>query len=340
MKYRLGRLVLWYLFYYFFIEGALRDLLISGQTDTFDLTSSIFGITSLVISFFYVLFSYTALYKYYPQKKWIHCILGLLVAMIATIGLRYFIEQILLEYLFQRSNYPPHYGVKNYVIDNYFYGFRYLTFGVIFYFICYSIYEQKRVGELLVSKKNIELALLRSQINPHFLLNSLNNIYSLVYHKSDQALPAMDQLNDILKYTLYEPKDFEYLEKEIEIANKYIQLEKLRTSKDWHYTMETIGDTSSVKVPQHLLAPIIENTVKHGITHLKEYPGKTIITRRKSELLIHSSNKINTFTKDKSKGIGLPNLDRRLDILYEGDYFLSSQEKEGFYTLDITIPIK
>jgi len=198
MKFNLGRLVLAYLLYYFFIEGALRDLLIRGQTDSFDLTSSIFSITSLFIFFLYVVLSYAVLYRYYPSRKWTHCALGLIVAAVITISCRYFIEQILSEALFDQTNYHSGYGIKNYLIDNYFYAFRSTTFGVIYYFVTYSLYKQKRESELVISKKNMEMALLKAQINPHFLLNSMNNIYSLVFHQSDKALPPMDSLTDIL----------------------------------------------------------------------------------------------------------------------------------------------
>ena len=184
----------------------------------------------------------------------------------------------------------------------------------------------------------MELALLRSQINPHFLLNSMNNIYSLVYHKSSKALPAMDQLSDILKHSLYESKEYESLHKEIEIANKYIELERLRTSRDWHYTLESEGDLSAVKVPQHLLAPIVENTIKHGVTHDKEYPAKTIISKKDDKIIIRSTNKINNAPKDHTKGIGLSNLERRLDIVFNGYYTISKKETEGWYILDIIIP--
>lgn len=338
MKFNFGRLVLAYLLYYFFIEGALRDLLIKGQTDSFDLTSSIFSITSLFIPFLYVIISYATLHRYYPSRKWSHCALGLIAAALITISCRYFIEQILSEALFDQTNYHPNYGLKNYIIDNYFYAFRYITFGAIYYFVTYSLYKQKRETELVISKKNMEMALLKAQINPHFLLNSMNNIYSLVFHKSDQALPAMDSLTDILKYSLYESKDFESLEKEISIANQYIELSKLRAPYDLHYKIDTNVQNVSMQVPQHLLMPIVENVIKHGDLSTSESSAQTTINKKGNQIHIASSNKVNHKLKDQTGGIGLSNLERRLQLLYESNYTMTSKIVDDRYFLDITIP--
>lgn len=340
MKFNFGRLVLSYLLYYFFIEGALRDLLIRGQTDSFDLTRSIFSVTSLVIFFLYVVISYAVLHRYYPSRKWVHCALGLIAAALITISSRYLIEQILSDVLFDQTNYPHSYGVKNYLIDNYFYAFRYITFGAIYYFVSYSLYKQKRETELVISKKNMEMALLKAQINPHFLLNSMNNIYSLVFHKSDQALPAMDSLTDILKYSLYESKDFESLEKEISIANQFIELSQLRASYDLHYKIDTDLQGSSIQVPQHLLMPIVENVIKHGDLSASASSARTTISKKGDQLHISSSNKVNHKLKDQTGGIGLSNLERRLQLLYESNYTMTSKIVDDRYFLDITIPIE
>ena len=227
MKLNIGRFLLWYLLYYFLIAGALRDYLIRGYTDSFDITSSIFVLTSLVIFFLYAFISYFTLYKFYPNRKWVYCGMGLLAALLIPMGLRYFIEQVLTKALFESTNYPAQYGAKKYIIDNYFFAIRFMTFGTIYYFIVYSLFKQRRESDLLASKQSMEMALLKSQLNPHFLLNSLNNIYSLVFHKSDDALPAMDKLTDILKYTLYESKEMETLAKEVSIDQKYLELARL-----------------------------------------------------------------------------------------------------------------
>ncbi len=215
-----------------------------------------------------------------------------------------------------------------------------MTFGVIYYFVTYSLYKQKRESELLLSKQAMEMALLKSQINPHFLLNSMNNIYSLVFHKSDNALPAMDKLTDILKYSLYETKEFESLERELDIVQKYIGLAKLRTTLAWYYTIETDIKDTSILIPQHLLMPIVENTIKHGDVSSEESPAITTIKREGSKLHICSNNKINTSLKDKTGGIGLSNLERRLQLLYDNDYTMDSNLTADYYSLNIIIPIK
>ena len=339
MEFGLRKFTIWYLIFYFFIEGALRDILIQGQTDTFDLTSSIFAITSPIILFLYALLTYYTLYKFYPKRKWIHCGLGLVLSLICPIIIRFVIEQRLMDLLIQQVNYRPNYGIKNYVIDNYFFAIRYMTFGTIYYFITYSLFKQNNERDLLLSKQDIESALLKSQLNPHFLLNSLNNIYSLVFHKSDQALPAMDKLTRILKYNLYESKDFVSLKKEVEISEEFIELSRHRFHFPININMNASEESLHIQIPQHLLLPIVENSLKHGVLNNPDSPAKINIYSGNKHLYITSTNEVNANQKDSTGGIGLRNLERRLQIIYSTSHSFDLSKTDNTFSLTIKIPI-
>lgn len=339
MKFNFRRFLLWYLLYYFLIAGALRDLLIWGQTDFFDLTSSIFALTSLLVFFFYALIPYYVLFRYYPDRKWLYCGIGFVLAFVAPMVFRFLIEQVMTRALFDSTNYPLHYGTREYIIDNYFFAIRFITFGTIYYFITYTLYKQKRESDLMASKQDMEMALLKSQINPHFLLNSMNNIYSLVFHKSEAALPAMEKLTDILKYSLYNKKDFESLEKEVATAEKYIELGRLRMAHPIYYHLEIDKELFPIQVPQYLLLPIVENTLKHGDLSDSEIPAHTLIKKDKDELIIESVNKIQYNEKDKVGGIGLENLERRIHLLYNENYTLETSNENSMFRIHIKIPI-
>jgi len=122
------------------------------------------------------------------------------------------------------------------------------------------------------------------------------------------------------------------------IANQYIQLSKLRASYELHYTLDTDVESGSMQVPQHLLMPIVENVIKHGDLSTSESSAHTTINKKGNQLHISSSNMVNYKLKDQTGGIGLSNLERRLQLLYESNYTMTSEIVDDRYFLVITIP--
>lgn len=337
MKYGFRDLIIWYLIFYFFIGGALRDIFIWGETDSLEF-DSIFAFTSLFIFFIYVFASYTVLYKFYPERKWFHCIVGILLAAVFTIAFRFLVEQMITPHLFDEMNYRKDYGLRNYFIDNYFFGVRYVTFAIVYYLIRYTMFKQGREKDLILEKQKLEIESLNAQINPHFLLNSINNIYSLVYHKSDMALNAIDKLSEILKYNLYEKNDFVSVKKELEIVHQFIELQSLRHEYDISIDIQSSID-SGTKIPQLLILPIVENAFKHGV--LNEIENCVYLTLDKigDDIHIKSGNKKSKHKlKDNTGGIGLKNISDRLNLLYQNKASIDIKDGIDYFSIHITIP--
>jgi LytS/YehU family sensor histidine kinase len=200
---------------------------------------------------------------------------------------------------------------------------------------------QKLRTALKLERQAGELALLRSQINPHFLFNTLNNIYSLVYKKSEDAPEAVMKMSSIMRYMLYDATtDTVPLEKEVEYLKSFIELEKLRIRHPDFVEMTISGSMEGRTVPPMLLIPFVENAFKHGSKNVAS-PGIRIdLSVSPGEIRFRVSNflrkNVPAYT-DPTGGIGLNNIRRRLNLLYPGKHDLEIKSDEEIYTILLII---
>ena len=212
-----------------------------------------------------------------------------------------------------------------------------VVFGMAFYFVQYAQHKELQEKELLLQTRQSELSFLRSQINPHFLFNNLNSIYSLVYHQSDQALPAIAGLSDMLRYMLYDTSREVALEKEVVYIEKYIELQKLRLDELVEVNFKYIGNTHHIFIQPLLFLPFVENAFKHG--DLSGYsPGVFIsINVEGKKISFYCKNNKGTHHRDSASGIGIENVKKRLALLYPGKHYLDiiSYADQFIVNLDI-----
>jgi sensor histidine kinase YesM len=193
-----------------------------------------------------------------------------------------------------------------------------------FAFLLRSTYEwfndQKQRSELLNQNQASELALLRYQINPHFLFNTLNNIYALVYKKDDKAPDAVMKLSEILHYTLYKANtDMVQLDNEILYLKSFIELQSLRVTDPDFVSFKVEGYAGGKTIVPMLLLPFVENAFKHC---KKDVPAPGIIINiviNTDYIEFRCKNYIsenNPSFKDGVVGIGLQNIKRRIELLY------------------------
>lgn len=200
--------------------------------------------------------------------------------------------------------------------------------------------ENRKKDELAIREHQLELELLKAQINPHFFFNTLNNIYSLVYTRSEHAPKAVLKLSEIMRYTLYESKaELVPLEKEVEQLENYIELEKLRVKDDHFIEYQVSGDLLNLEIPPMLLLSFVENAFKHGKKKVKS-PGISIYLKATDQALeFRLSNYIldKTDVKSEPKGIGLENTYRRLDLLFPDRHNLQIHNDGTRYTVNLKI---
>lgn len=193
-------------------------------------------------------------------------------------------------------------------------------------------FNEREKTELEKQRLTSELAFLKSQINPHFLFNSLNNIYSLAYQKSDATPNAILKLSEIMRYMLYESNDNSVdLQKEITYLKSFIELQKLRFKGEANVILEVEGQITDQKIVPLLLISFVENAFKHGLATDKENPIHINISVFEDNLLFTVKNKKNLQNKDQTGGIGMANVVRRLDLTYPEKYRLSVDNKEDEY---------
>jgi len=291
-----------------------------------------------VLNFYLVYFLVSI--DFLHRRKIVVNLLKVLGVIAFFIGVR-LVMLVVVQVYFAGFDYQEvHIRFYHVVLESY-YSISFTLMAVLIKFMIDWFRTQKQKSELMARNKTSELALLRSQINPHFLFNTLNNLYSLVYKKSDEAPSMVMKLSDIMRYMLYDSNSEKVsLEKEIEYIGSFIELNELRLQEGQFVSFDVEGDIQSRVIPPMLLVPFVENAFKHGRKKYK-LPGITIrleVTGNRLDFdirnYLHGSATIN---KDQQGGIGLGNVRKRLDMIYPGTYTLDIDQTHEEYHVHLTI---
>lgn len=193
--------------------------------------------------------------------------------------------------------------------------------------------------------KEAELKLLKAQVHPHFLFNTLNNLYGLTLEKSNDAPKLVLQLSEILDYILYRcdaPKVL--LSEDLNNLKNYIEIEKIRYSDKLELKTEIPEVDQTFKIAPLILLPYVENAFKHGVSH---FPGVAFVHLNISIVANHlifqienSRNQLLARNEKKSSGIGMINVQRRLDLLYPGKYILDVKELEETFSVTLNLKLE
>ena len=201
-------------------------------------------------------------------------------------------------------------------------------------------YSLKLKDELEREKTVSEIKLLKSQISPHFLFNTLNNLYSLVKKKSDEAPDAVLMLSDLMRYMLKENSQEKIeLVKEISYVKSYIELQRLRLSNPNIVKSEIFIDNANAQISPMLLIPFVENTFKHADITSSDAVIDFKLELKKGYLYFTVNNNIKERNKDETTGVGLKNVKRRLDLLYPGKYKLDIKNKDNKFHVTLELKI-
>jgi two-component system, LytTR family, sensor kinase len=259
--------------------------------------------------------------KYYSAKRYVSLALVTFGLVLFFIAFRYLLEEALYPALFSIQNYNPSTAISYYALDNVYYALIYVLLGVLIFLIDIQVANQKKQVLLQQQNREAELQFLRSQINPHFLFNTLNNIYSLVYERSIHAPAAMLQLSGLVRYMLYEKTEAVPVSKEWKYIESFINLQKLRYH-ELPVSLSLQGNADSLIIPPYLLIPFIENAFKHGDFKDPFSPLQVELKITDKQLVFQIKNKTAPKEKEEGGGIGLDNVKRRLDLLFPGRHEL------------------
>ncbi|MBB6002027.1 sensor histidine kinase [Arcicella rosea] len=209
-----------------------------------------------------------------------------------------------------------------------------------------AIDTERAKVKLEIHAKEIELTNLRTQLNPHFLFNSLNSIQALTLSEPKMARDAIIKLSDLLRVSLsfYELKDIPFQE-ELTLVKNYLDLEKMRFDNRLNYKTNVSKSVLSARVPPMSLQLLAENAIKHGIGKLKNGGEIIVFAHKKNNTLVFGIQNTGTILEEKSekktrKGIGLENLNKRLLINYGLKDAILIYAEDNMVTAQVSIPIK
>ena len=193
--------------------------------------------------------------------------------------------------------------------------------------------------KLMRDKVEAELKFLKMQLNPHFLFNTLNNLYYLASEKSDKAPGAILALSELLDYVLRETKaEFVSLEKEIKLVQNYVALESLRYEDRLKVDFEISGHVAKSKIAPMLLLTLVENAFKHGV--MKAVGNNWIKIKMdcgEEKIVMEVSNSHRTLPQPHNNGIGLDNLRNQLTLLYKDRHSLNIHQDAGTFSVNLTL---
>jgi hypothetical protein len=225
-------------------------------------------------------------------------------------------------------------------ITSFFIFFTLLTFSAATKIIRRWLLTEQRAARAEADKATAELSFLKAQINPHFLFNTMNNIYTLVLTRDDHAADSVLRLSKIMRYVTEDiTENFAPLQREIDCITSYIELQRLRTGNLTMVNFEVDGDTDGKQIAPLLLMTFIENIFKYGISKHESSTIEIKLVIRETSLFFYCKNRIFNLNNSEydSTGIGIKNTRRRLEHLYNGRHILDISNDNQEYIVQLTL---
>lgn len=277
------------------------------------------------------------------QRQWLKGILLTLLLSALLPAFRYTIEYQFFLPKLHFDNYKGHeptafWYIKNVILYAFY---SYFLYGFI-YFVLKEWYSNNRKQKELEREKIVaELAFLKSQINPHFLFNTLNDIYVLTYHRAAEAPNAVLKLSALLRYMLKESDEkFVLLQKEIDYLKDVIELHQIGQKGISFVNLEVEGEVNTLEIAPLILINFVENAFKHGVFNNPDFPIQIKLIAHPKLLSFTVENLKNEDIKDQTVGIGLKNVSRRLALIYPGKHLLNCMEENNKFKVELKIEWK
>jgi sensor histidine kinase YesM len=299
------------------------------------LNLSYFASNAFWVSIFYLNANFLIPHYWNKRKArpYFFILVGIFLVLVPVLG-----------FIFQMDKHEVHFNLKR------------LPFGLIFPFLfiwaistAYRLISDRiKTEQLLKEKENenlkTELSFLRSQVSPHFLFNVLNNMVALARLKSDQLEPSLIKLSGLMRYMLYESDEQKAtLAKEIEYITSYIDLQRLRFGKSMKINVNMNSNGGYQLIEPMLLIPFIENAFKHGTGLIQDPEIDICLEAAADQLKFKVRNKYKDEyeePKDRTSGIGLTNVRRRLNLLYGKDFDLKIEKAGGWHTVSLYLKLQ
>jgi sensor histidine kinase YesM len=276
--------------------------------------------------------------RYFKKGLYTHYIIGVLISAIVFFLVGYTLGQIYVIYFGKIEKYAVQFKFTDFI--------EFMIFPIVF--LCattgYKVFkewinDQSRFAAMEKEKLNAELNQLKNQVNPHFLFNTLNNLHVLTHTNPDKAADIILGLSDVLRYQIYDSQhDKVLLAKDIEIIKQYLELEKIRRD-DLIINVQIRDNINNILVPPLLFTNFIDNAIKHSVSREASFISIVfLVINNELHFEITNSKSINKIVSE-NKGLGLPNIKKRLELLYGINYILHITDDKNLFTIKLKIPI-
>ena len=296
-------------------------------------------IISVFINIFLVYTNIFILFPRYRRKNLnLFTYLLILILMVSALAfLKLKVDNAYMVHYFSRIVSAEHYRIGMEIFVNSFFVFQSVLYCIVREWIVNS-----RAERILKEEKlNLELKFLKSQISPHFLFNTLNNLYSIALKNNDnETAKGITKLSQIMRFMLDGVnEDLITLEKEITYLTSYLELQRLRFSEqdDVRIKFDVKGDINGIRIPSFIFIVFIENAFKYGIDYKKHSFVDIQFEIFDNKLKFNIKNSIHKTGDLQNPGIGLKNIRSRLDLLYPGKYTLEIASENDIFSLDLII---
>ena len=300
------------------------------------------GITGLLIILLFMFNEYFLIPRYFFLRSRVNFILLNALFLILLSVMHYLMDDLLIQphNIYEEHTSPP-------VI------FRIIRSMFLFLmanFISITLYLSNTVKNLAIREKNLkeeklgtELKLLKAQINPHFIFNALNNIYSLTYSRSEKAPESVLKLSEMLRYVFYDcSKDTVKLKDEIGYIENFISFQQMKSAHHQTITFDYSNAYPNYSISPMLFIPFIENAFKYS--KIEEFPEAFVeiyLSTNNEKVYFQIKNTVPETGKPiPGKGLGINNVRQRLEVLYPGKYTLKIDEKDFIFTVTLQIQKK
>jgi len=247
--------------------------------------------------------------------------LGLVAAGVVSTGVRAALEEGLYPLLLGFQNYWPGVALSTYFFDGFYYAIPNVILAAALWAGEAALRRERENQQLTAEKRVAELAFLKTQLNPHFLYNTLNMLYGLAYGVDKTLAGGLLKLSELMRYMLRDtPDGLVDLAEEVEYLDNFLDLYRLRYPGRLHAELTVAGDPAGHRVAPLLLIPFVENAFKHGVLDDPATPVRLHLALTPDAVEFTVENQRHDYQTDRSSGIGLANLRRRLELLYPGRY--------------------
>lgn len=331
LKYKLHHVLFWMLVFGIWFGLRRHDY---GADDTGMLVTLI-KVADLAMLVYIT--NYILLPKLFYRKKYVLFIV-IFFAMIVASSL---IKMQVLGRIYNPSLIDFAANWRQHIYDNIIPHFFLVTAGAAVKLMFDYTRMQQRLAEVAKEKAETELNFLKSQINPHFLFNSLNSVYFLISKDNTDARQALHKFSEMLRYQLYEMNDNKIpIEKEIHYLKDYVDLQQLRKDEKYSVQFTCSPDVRGFSIEPLLLIPFVENAFKH-ISHHNDRTNFVKVDMSRANgtftFIVENSKEREAITTERHGGIGLPNVKRRLELLYPDKHELKIDDTEKTFAIKLNL---